>query len=377
VNDVDPKAAAALFDRHQLTLARQNVGLKKTELAERIGKSAASITQFENGDARPSAAVLASLALALDFPLAFFMADANQWDDDVYSTVAFFRSLRSTSLSDRQKAVANARIYYRLSRTLEQFVDLPEVNIPIVPQLDLNADREQIEAAAAAVRTAWKIPNGPIGNVVRLLEANGLLVLRSELESNKVDAFSKRFPGRPVVVLGDDKADAARSRFDAAHELGHLILHADEDPGNARLERQANQFASAFLMPASEIRTELSPRVDWQRLAQLKRFWGVSMAALLYRSRDLGVLSPTAYQRAVAKMSALGWRNAEPAPLARSESPVLLATAMRVLEPDGYTLEQLGRDSRLPRTLLESALRSATRPHLQPVGEKIRAVHGV
>lgn len=364
MNDLDPRTAAALFDRHQLTLARQSLGLKKTDLAHSIEKSAASITQFENGDARPSPAVLASIALKLGFPLAFFTTEANEWDDDVHSTVAFFRSLRSTPLSERQRAVARARIFYRLSRTLERLVDLPPVDIPIVPPIEIDADRERVEEIAALVRKGWGVPKGPIGNVVRLLEAHGVLVMRHEFESHRVDAFSKRFPGRPVVVLGDDKGDAARSRFDAAHELGHLVLHADEDPGNARLERQANQFASAFLMPANEISHELPTRADWAALARLKRLWGVSIAALLYRSRDLGRMSPTAYQRAVAKMSALGWRTAEPAPLPEVESPVLLSKAMSVLEPLGYSLESLERDARLPKDKLDAVLRSTSRAYL-------------
>lgn len=359
--DVDPRTAAALFDRHQLTLARQSAGLKKTELANRLELSAASITQFENGDARPSPAVLARMALTLGFPAGFFTTAANKCGDDVGSTEAFFRSLRSTPLSERQRAVANARLFYRLSRALEQHVDLPPVNIPAVPRFDLEADREQIELAASTVRSSWNVPNGPIGNVVRLLEAHGVLVARSEFGSARVDAFSKRFPSRPVVVLGEDKGDAARSRFDAAHELGHLVLHTDEDPGNARLERQANQFASSFLMPAKDIAGELPERIDWNAYVHLKRSWGVSIAALLYRSRDLGIISPPVYQRAVTKMSGLGWRTNEPAPLFEAEAPVLLAKAMAVLAPLGYSQTTLEHDSWMPKPIVEAALRTFPR----------------
>jgi Zn-dependent peptidase ImmA (M78 family) len=301
------------------------------------------------------------MALTLGFPVGFFTTAANKCGDDVGSTDAFFRSLRSTPLSERQRAVANARLFYRLSCALERHVDFPPVNIPTVPHCDLEADREQIEFAASNVRAAWNVPDGPVGNMVRLLEAHGVLVTRSEFESARVDAFSKRFPGRPVVVLGNDKGDAARSRFDAAHELGHLVLHADEDPGNARLERQANQFASSFLMPAKNIASQLPERVEWNTYVQLKRSWGVSIAALLYRSRELGIISPPIYQRAVTKMSSLGWRTSEPAPLFESESPVLLAKAMAVLEPLGFSVTSLEHESWMPKPVVEAALRTSSR----------------
>jgi Zn-dependent peptidase ImmA (M78 family) len=136
-----------------------------------------------------------------------------------------------------------------------------------------------------------------------------------------VDAFSLPFPDHPVVVLGTDKNDRARSRFDAAHELGHLVMHGDQIWGLPGIEKQAHQFAAAFLMPAKQIRHELPESVNWPALFDLKRRWQVSLAALLMRARDLNRMNEATYLTAIKAASARGWRRTEPVPLGPPERP--------------------------------------------------------
>lgn len=118
------------------------------------------------------------------------------------------------------------------------------------------------------LRRHWKVASGQIHNAIRLLEVNGTIVIRFRVGVEKVDAFCVDFDDRPVVALGADKDVRDRSRFDAAHELGHLVMHADADADadDKTVERQANQFAAAFLMPADDIKPELPARVDWSRM---------------------------------------------------------------------------------------------------------------
>jgi Zn-dependent peptidase ImmA (M78 family) len=104
-------------------------------------------------------------------------------------------------------------------------------------------------------------------------------------------------------MLSPDRDDRARLRFDSAHELGHLVLHADPEPGNRTLERQADAFAGALLMPRDEILEELPRRWDFRTFAALKRRWGVSLAALLHRARELGRLTENSYRWAVTTLS--------------------------------------------------------------------------
>jgi len=168
------------------------------------------------------------------------------------------------------------------------------------------------------------VPPGPISNVVEILESHGIVVIRLPLGSADVDAFSLPFPNHPVVVLGTDKNDKARSRFDASHELGHLVMHGDQIWGLPDIEKQAHTFAAAFLMPAAEIRSELPDTVDWPALFELKQRWQVSLAALLMRAKTLGCMSEATYLTAIKAASARGWRRVEPVPLGAPEQPLHL-----------------------------------------------------
>ncbi|WP_156803215.1 ImmA/IrrE family metallo-endopeptidase, partial [Mycobacterium gordonae] len=136
----------------------------------------------------------------------------------------------------------------------------------------------------------------------------------------------------PVVVLGSDKADRARSRFDGSHELGHLVMHGEQIWGMKQVETQAHQFAAAFLMPANEIRDQLPTTVDWPRLFALKQCWQVSLAALLMRARTLGRMNERTYLTAVKTVSARGWRRLEPVPLGAPERPDLLTSFLSTAE---------------------------------------------
>jgi Zn-dependent peptidase ImmA (M78 family) len=174
--------------------------------------------------------------------------------------------------------------------------------------------------------------------VVDLLEDRGAVVIRLPLDTADVDAFSLPFQDRPVVVLGSDKNDRARSRFDAAHELAHLVIHRDRVWGVPEVERQAHIFAAAFLMPADDIRDELPTRGDWESLFKLKAKWQVSLAALLMRARTLGRMSEGQYVTAVKATSARGWRRVEPVPLGRPEQPTRLAALLAT--PEGIQVAE-------------------------------------
>jgi len=180
----------------------------------------------------------------------------------------------------------------------------------------------QIEDLAQRVRRRWGIPAGPIPNIVGLLESHGIVVLRLPLDTADVDAFSLPFHDRPVVVLATDKNDRARSRFDGAHELGHLVMHGEHVWGLKQVESQAHAFAAAFLMPDRDIRDELPSYADWPTLFDLKRRWQVSLAALLLRAKNLGRMTDASYLTAVKALSArLAAPGADPHRLPREARP--------------------------------------------------------
>lgn len=147
------------------------------------------------------------------------------------------------------------------------------LNVASIPRIDLplGASIAAIEETAARTRTAWALPPGPIGDIVSLLEQHGVTVIRLSFSTSAVGAFSLPFPDHPVVVLGADKNDRARSRFDGSRELGHLVVQGEQIWGVKEVEDQAHAFAAAFLMPAAEIYHQLPTSVDWPQLFELKR----------------------------------------------------------------------------------------------------------
>ncbi len=340
--------AVALFDRSRLRTARELRGLSQVGLAAQAGSlKPASLSQFENGHARPAAVTLQRLAGALRVPVGFFATPARvTLAGDVEG---FFRSLRSTAPRDRRRALAHVKLAREFIQQLEKFVALPELNLPRSEQpVTEQSSREEIEALAEKVRQSWKIPSGPVGNVVRELERHGIATLRFRTELDRVDAFSVLFPDRPIVVLGADKSRRDRSRFDAAHELGHLVMHDLGSAGDRTIERQAHQFASAFLMPEGDIRDELPSKADWSHLLALKAKWHVSIAALLMRAKTLRVMDEKTYTQALKVMSVRGWRKSEPGDLGPPESPVLLWRAAKLLNENNQTFEGLVQGAELP-----------------------------
>ena len=188
-----------------------------------------------------------------------------------------------------------------------------------------------------------------VPDVVRSIERHGIVVTRVHTSLDGVDAFSvPSRERRPVIVLGADKGLRDRSRFDAAHELGHLVMHDPADEGSKTAELQAHQFAAAFLMPAQDIRNQLPSRADWPRLLELKAKWQVSIAALLTRARTLDVMAPNTYTQAYKFMSMRGWRKNEPGRLGAPESPVLLQAAVDLASSFGNPLPKLAARAGLP-----------------------------
>lgn len=343
------RGAAALFHPARLKLAREAAGLRKVELARTVEISPAAISQFEHGASRPSPQTLSRLALSLGFPVEFFADDGCQVPRGDVST-AFFRSLRATPLLERQRAAAHAALVATVVATLSTRVRLPHLDVPDF-SAQFSDGKEAIEEAAAELRVLWGVPPGPVSNVVRLLEAHGVVVARLGKVDPRVDAFSQWHAGQPLVILNGDKDDEARHRHDGAHELGHLVGHADAEGGNGVLERQAHAFAAAFLMPRPEIIEELPRRWDAQAFIALKRTWGVSIQNLLYRARELGRLSESSHRRALIALNRDFSRTIEPAPLERTEDPVMLRRAAELVWGDNATAE-LAAATALPVALV-------------------------
>lgn len=352
--DKEFRRAAPLVNRHRVRIARELRGLSQAALVASMGNaiSVSALSQIETGTWKPSSETLAALSHALDVPPGFFTRrDA--------TPAGFFRSLRSAPAPVRRQLLAGVVMLHDLVGTLDECLKLPDLDLPRY-QRD-NPSQSYVETIARRVRTDLDLDDEPVGHVIRLIEDHGAIVTRMGVDRGDIDAFSILFQDRPIVVLGTDKAVPARSRFDVAHELGHLVMHGDEHAGSKQAEQEANWFAAAFLMPSGAMRDVLPTRIDWTKLLDLKAKWGVSMGALLMRAKTLEVISDHAYLNGVKTMSARGWRRTEPGDhLVAVERPATLDRASRALKREGIDVNDLAKMARLSaddvRRLLEPAL---------------------
>jgi Zn-dependent peptidase ImmA (M78 family)/DNA-binding XRE family transcriptional regulator len=273
--------AVDTFNSSRLTWARRRRGMTKTRLATAVGVERRSITAYEAGEFRPDPDRLRGIARRLNFPEQFFRA--GDLDAPTADTVSF-RSMSKRTAAQRDKALACAVIAFLLNDWLETRFAL---SAPALPALRRDATPE---SAARAARRAWRLGDLPIANMVQLLEAKGVRVYSLPADSAKVDTFSLWRQGRPFVFLNPLKS-TENLRFDAAHELGHLFLHRSVVPRGRQAQQDADDFASALLMPAAGLRAQARQIATIDQLALLKSNWGVSLAALAHRLHKLGLVS--------------------------------------------------------------------------------------
>lgn len=326
----------------RLRFARKRRGLTKTRLAGLVGLTARSVQAFENGEKPPSEETLAALARALRFPVEFF---AGEELDELLPNGVSFRSMSSLTAGRRDAALGAGRLAIELMAWLGERFTLPATNVPDV-------SHHEPEAAAEAVREFWKLGQKPISNMVHLLEANGVRVFSLAERTKDVDAFSLWYGNAPYVFLNTFKS-AERSRLDAAHELGHLVLHRHGGPEGRQAEHEAQAFAGAFLMPRRDV-LAVGPRIpSLTKLVELKKRWSVAVVALIHRLHRLELLTEWHYRSLCIEAAGLGYRTKEPNETAR-ESSQLLAKVLTALREDGVGRAEVAKALSVHQSELES-----------------------
>jgi Zn-dependent peptidase ImmA (M78 family)/DNA-binding XRE family transcriptional regulator len=317
------------FNPSRLEFARTRRGWTKARLAKELGLQVRSIQGYESGEYAPEPERLAIISSLLRFPVDFFAGDDLP---SIAPDTASFRSMSKMSATLRHTALGAGVTAFVLNDWIEERFRLPEADLPDLSDLSP-------EDAAATLRRMWGLGEAPIGNLVHLLESRGVRIYSLAIEAREVDAFSVWNRGRPFVFLNTIKS-AEHSRFDAAHELGHLVrdrhsmLH-----GNAHspdMEREANAFASAFLMPRASVIARKLGLLTLDKLIELKRVWGVSVAALAFRMNHLGMFSEWAYRNLCIQIAKKGYRTSEPSPM-RPEVSQLLRKVFDSLRSEGIT----------------------------------------
>lgn len=354
------------FNRERLSIARKRRRHSSKGLAELVGVTPVTLSRWENGTTSPDSDALARIADVLDFPIEFFAGDACSVPD---ADGASFRSLTTMTARERDAALAAGALAYLLSDWVDDRFDLP------VPDLIDLSFEEDPEAAAAAVRQAWGLGVAPIKDMVRLLEAHGVRVFSLAENTKNVDAFSCWRDETPFVFLNTFKS-AEHSRFDAAHELGHLIMHKHGGPHAGReAETEANRFASAFLMPAPDVIGRIRRITGLADLVVAKRRWGVSVAALAYRTHKLGIVTDWQYRGLCIEMNQVGYRKAEPQGLSPEKSQVW-QKVFAELWSERITREDVARQLCIPTPELDNLVFGLTGPDLgaKPEARSLRLV---
>jgi Zn-dependent peptidase ImmA (M78 family)/DNA-binding XRE family transcriptional regulator len=324
-----------MFTPSRLTIARKRRGLMKNKLAELVGVTGRSITAYEAGESDPSDATISALAKVLRFPPEFFSAPDI---DEPVPGAASFRALTKMSASQRDAALAAGALAVELAAWVEQRFSLPAVDVPELRE-------HEPEAAADTLRARWGLGVGPVGNMVHLLEAKGVRVFSLAEQCREVDAFSLWRDSSAYVFLNTQKS-AEHGRFDAAHELGHLVLHRHGGPRGREAEQEANRFASSFLMPRASVLAVAPAFATLETLIELKRAWAVSVAALAYRLHALGLVSDWHYRSLCIEMGERGYRRAEPQGIGR-EMSMVYKKVFDALRAEGVTKAHLADDLHL------------------------------
>ncbi len=301
-----------MFNPSRLTLARQRRGMTKTKLAAEAQLAVRSVSGYEAGDMVPSDATVGDLARILRFPNDFFAARSL---DVPSSDSASFRALSSMTAGQRDSALGAGALAIELAEWIDA-----RFNLPAPEFQDLRGHTP--EAAAGAIRGAWGLGERPIKNVVHLLEARGVRVFSLVEECKEVDAFSLWRGATPYVFLNTMKS-GERSRFDACHELGHLVLHRHGAPQGREAEQEADAFASAFLMPRGHVLAAAPRLPNLDALVKLKRNWNVSVAALAHRLHVLDLMTDWHYRSICIQIAERGYKRNEPNGIQRETSQLL------------------------------------------------------
>ncbi len=328
------------FNPQRLLVARLRRGLTKTKLAEHVSLQPRSISAFEKDEFPPSAGTLTKLAKQLRFPANFFFGPDLEIPD---TRSVSFRALSRMTAGERNAAMGAGALALALNDWLDgRFV------LPLPGVSDLRS--EEPEIAAEVIRSDWGLGYQAIPNLIHLLESKGVRIYSLTQDTRNVDAFSFWKGGTPFIFLDRSKT-AERIRFDAAHELGHLVLHKHGGPIGQDAETQANAFASAFLMPPSSVFRIVTRPVTLPRLIQLKKTWGVSVVALAYRLHKLRVLSDWQYRSMCIEMAP--YRRNEPEPMKHEMSQVLYKM-FSTLRAEGINKSQIAKELCISTAELES-----------------------
>ncbi|RRG07344.1 MAG: ImmA/IrrE family metallo-endopeptidase [Lactobacillus sp.] len=346
------------FDGARLKAIREARMMTAKKLSTESGVSTTTISRVEHGG-EMSLDVAEKLATALNTRVNVFEGPA-----DDYSSPVYFRSLSAATKTARKAQSARSAMANALLDEFEVYLDFPKFNLSdVCHEKNINALTDGvIDDAALEVRRIWGLDNGPISNLTGVAEANGIVIAMTPFSVDTLDGFSQMGElGRPIVFVNTDKGTAFRWRFDLGHEIGHMVLHQNlediaigESTTNKLLEQQASYFSGALLMPEESFVRSL-PGLGINDFLSVKNYWGVSLQAMLYRARNIGILDEQQYAARQVTISKKKWRRHEPFDDQRlPERPTLLRTCTTMcVQQCGIPVQQIMDEAGVPEDIFE------------------------
>lgn len=343
------------FNPKQLTSARLACGFTMKELSEKTGISRQMISNYESGKTIPKAESLLKIISVLKFPYNFFMQDMSS----LYSGATYFRSQSAATKKVRDMQAERLKYFSSVYENLSQYVNFPQTILPSLLEKDIyEITEDDIIQKAKELREVWEIDESlPIENLLNIAESKGILIAEANMENDKLDAVSRWIKDRPFIMLTNNSESCVRRRFNVAHELGHIILHnavesihdySSKDLKNL-IEKQAHSFAAHFLLPDEAFSESLlSTSIEYYR--ELKKYWKVSIASMVYKTFSMELISEDQYLYLNKKISGNKWRKIEPLDdMIPVEKPELFSKVYKVIvEHDILSKKEINQKFNLP-----------------------------
>ena len=323
----------------RLKQARLLKGWTQTRLAAELVKNGfatktRTISEYEKGTSFPSASFLLLAASVINVPSSYFMHLPDitiEWR--AFRKRSGFGKRRQDEVKQYATDLTELHIELRSLLNLELEIEFPETKT--VTTCD------EAEIAASELRKEWGFGDGPLHNLMRTVEGRGVVVIGKDDTNEKFDGLSGWCGEHPVIVINRNMS-ADRSRFTLAHEIGHLVMDtsAAEDE-----EKLAHRFAAALLVPAQNAKNALGEScdwLDWDELEELKRAYGLSMAAWVRRAYDLDIINKSRYIAQNRDLRGRGWHADEPGQYDGDEEPKQLQKmAQRALAEGAMSVQRL------------------------------------
>jgi Zn-dependent peptidase ImmA (M78 family)/transcriptional regulator with XRE-family HTH domain len=324
------------MNSRMLSTARDAQGLTQTQLANMCGVAQSNLSKAEIGTRPLLSDEIERVAVALRVT-----PELLDWPDEVhgFGSPSFFHR-KQQSLPQKALRAIQARVNL-LRMRIDRLANTVEIDAPLsIPHIEIE-DVGGAQEVAKMLRAAWRLPMGPVGNLVHAVELAGGVIVRRNFKTHRINAISVWHPNSPPIFVLNETLTPERQRFVLAHELGHMVMHEGQTP-RPTAEAEADLFAEELLMPAAEVHTDLS-NLDLRKAAALKPYWQVPMQSIILRAEHLGYISNGRCRSLHAYMNKLGYLPTEPMPLAREVPSVLADMVDLHLDEYGYRADELAR----------------------------------